>query len=56
MSAKARELRERARSCLELAETTNEHDAKSALVELAHNLIREARQAERREEHFPKNG
>jgi hypothetical protein len=28
----------------------------STLVALAHNLIREARQAERREEHFAKDG
>jgi len=50
MSATAWELRDRARSCLELAETVNESYSKDALVELAHNLLREARQAERREE------
>jgi hypothetical protein len=49
MSATARELRDRAKSCLELAEATNEYFAKSALVELARDLTRLARQQERRE-------
>jgi hypothetical protein len=50
MSATAKEWRERAKSCLERAETTNEYYAKDAIVEMARNLIRVARQEERREE------
>jgi hypothetical protein len=43
------ELRFRAKQCLELANTTNELDAKTALRELARKLSRDAHQAERRE-------
>jgi len=47
--ATARELREQARACLQLAKTTKEYYAKKALVELAHDLSRQARQEEFRE-------
>ena len=43
------QLRTQAKQCLELANRTNELYAKNALKELAQNLNRQARQAERRE-------
>jgi hypothetical protein len=43
------ELRSQAQDCLELANRTEEHYAKSALQELARDLNRRARQTERRE-------
>jgi F0F1-type ATP synthase membrane subunit b/b' len=43
------ELRAQAKQCLELANRTNEFCAKNALKELAQELNRRARQAERRD-------
>jgi F0F1-type ATP synthase membrane subunit b/b' len=43
------ELRAQAKQCLELANRTSELYAKNALKELAQDLNRRARQAERRE-------
>ena len=45
----AKELRFRARNCLELADRTSEVSAKEALKLLAQRYNRDARQAERRE-------
>jgi len=45
----AKELRFKARNCLELADRTNEVYAKEALKSLAQRYSRDARQAERRE-------
>jgi hypothetical protein len=45
----AKEFRLRAKECLELADATNELYARTALIELARKLNREAHQAERRE-------
>jgi hypothetical protein len=49
MPATAKELLEEARSCRELAKRTREYYAKNALMELARDLSREARQVERQE-------
>jgi hypothetical protein len=51
LSTRAKELLDEARSCLELAKITKEYYAKKALMELAHDLSREAHQAERRHSH-----
>src|SRR5262245_27093625 len=60
LSARAKELLDEARSCLELAKITKECYAKNALMELARDLSREAHQAERRRRDlaalFHKNG
>jgi hypothetical protein len=45
----AKELRFKARNCLELADRTNKVYTKEALKSLAQRLNRDARQAERRE-------
>jgi hypothetical protein len=45
----AKELRFKAKNCLELADRTNEVYAKEALKALAQRLNRDARQSERRE-------
>jgi hypothetical protein len=45
----AKEFRLQAKECLELADTTSEPYAGTALIELARKLNREAHQAERRE-------
>ena len=45
----AKEYRLEAKACLELAERANEFHVKSALIELARDYDRAARQAERRE-------
>jgi ribosomal protein L44E len=47
-----KELRVQAKECRELANRTDEAYAKQALKELAHDLNRQARQAERRERDF----
>jgi hypothetical protein len=43
------ELKFQAKECLELADRTNDHYARTVLIELAQRLHREARQAARRE-------
>ena len=43
------QLRTQAKQCLELANRTNDFDARSALRDLAQALHRQARQAEHRE-------
>jgi hypothetical protein len=45
----ARELRFQAKECLELANTANQPFVKTALIELARKLSREAHQVEHRE-------
>ena len=48
------QLRTQAKQCLDLANRTSELYAKNALKELAQNLNRQARQAERRERDRPR--
>jgi hypothetical protein len=49
----AKEYRLEAKACLELADRANEFHVKSALIELARDYDRAARQAERRERDIP---
>jgi hypothetical protein len=46
----AKELRLQAKECLELARASNEYFVRTALTELARELHRQARQAEREHE------